>query len=61
MSKCVMLQDGFGTANTALIFHAQKLLALNEGDLPYAVSILLFMHTHLSSLHVKLFMPLLFV
>lgn len=32
-----VLQDGFGTANTALIFHAQKLLALHEGDLPYAV------------------------
>lgn len=32
-----MLQDGFGAANTALIFHAQKLLALHEGDLPYAV------------------------
>ena len=32
------MQDGFGTANTALIYHANKLLALHEGDLPYAVS-----------------------
>lgn len=30
-------KDGFGTANTALIYHANKLLALHEGDLPYAV------------------------
>ena len=36
---CVV-QDGFGTANTALIYHANKLLALHEGDLPYAVSTL---------------------
>lgn len=28
---------GVGTANTALVFHAKKLLALHEGDLPYAV------------------------
>ena len=26
-----------GTANTALIFHTKRLLALHEGDLPYAV------------------------
>ncbi|KAL3133697.1 hypothetical protein ABBQ32_008196 [Trebouxia sp. C0010 RCD-2024] len=31
------VKDGFGTANTALIYHANKLLALHEGDLPYAV------------------------
>lgn len=36
---CVyQLQDGWGTANTALIYHANKLLALHEADLPYAVS-----------------------
>ena len=29
--------DGEGTANTALVFHAKQLLALHEGDLPYAV------------------------
>lgn len=29
--------DGEGTANTALVYHAKKLLALHEGDLPYAV------------------------
>lgn len=34
--RCV--QDGWGTANTALIYHANKLLALHEADLPYAVS-----------------------
>ncbi|DBA75024.1 hypothetical protein WJX77_000411 [Trebouxia sp. C0004] len=31
------VKDGFGTANTALIYHANKLLVLHEGDLPYAV------------------------
>ncbi len=25
------------TANTALVYHANKLLVLHEGDLPYAV------------------------
>lgn len=39
------VQDGFGTANTALIYHANKLLALHEGDLPYAVSPLLLLFT----------------
>ncbi len=29
--------EGVGTANTAVVFHAKKLLALHEGDLPYAV------------------------
>ncbi|CAG9463470.1 unnamed protein product [Pedinophyceae sp. YPF-701] len=28
-------KDGGGTANTALLCHAQRLLALHEGDLPY--------------------------
>lgn len=31
------LQDGIGTANTALTFHNKQLLALVENDLPYAV------------------------
>jgi hypothetical protein len=31
------VQSGAGTGNTALVFHAKKLLALHEGDLPYAV------------------------
>ena len=30
-------KPGSGTANTALVYHARKLLALHEGDLPYAV------------------------
>ena len=30
-------QPGSGTANTALVYHARKLMALHEGDLPYAV------------------------
>ena len=30
-------EQGAGTANTALVCHAGKLLALHEGDLPYAV------------------------
>lgn len=34
---CLDLQDGFGTANTALTFHNKQLLALVENDLPYAV------------------------
>lgn len=29
--------EGEGTANTALVYHAKQLLALHEGDLPYAV------------------------
>ena len=33
---CVM-QKGIGTANTSVVFHAQRLLALQESDLPYAV------------------------
>ena len=31
--------DGDGTANTALVFHARRLLALHEGDLPYALRV----------------------
>ncbi|KAI5390187.1 Dixin [Lathyrus oleraceus] len=31
---------GHGTANTALVYHHQKLLALSEGDKPYAIKIL---------------------
>lgn len=31
--------DGDGTANTALVFHAKKLLALHEGDLPYVLRV----------------------
>lgn len=31
--------DGLGTANTALAFHAGRLLALHEGDLPYHLKI----------------------
>ena len=31
--------DGDGTANTALVFHAKRLLALHEGDLPYVLRV----------------------
>lgn len=31
------MQDGTGTANTAMAFHNKQLLALNEQDLPHAV------------------------
>jgi hypothetical protein len=30
-------KQGSGCANTALVFHAGKLLALHESDLPYAL------------------------
>ena len=33
------LQEGRGRANTALAAHAGRLLALHEGDLPYALRI----------------------
>ncbi len=29
--------NGGGTANTALVWHAKRILALNEGDQPYQV------------------------
>ena len=31
------LQDGSGTANTSVVFHAKQLLALQEQDMPYVV------------------------
>ncbi|KXZ51783.1 hypothetical protein GPECTOR_11g227 [Gonium pectorale] len=36
----VRTENGAGTANTALAFHAGRLLALHEGDLPYGVRVL---------------------
>ncbi|KAK9808424.1 hypothetical protein WJX73_003304 [Symbiochloris irregularis] len=33
-------QHGAGTANTALVYHARKLMSLHEGDLPYAMQVL---------------------
>lgn len=33
-------QDGGGTGNTALAYHAGRLLALHEGDLPYQLTVL---------------------
>lgn len=35
----IFQQDGVGTANTALVHHAGQLLALQEGDTPYALGI----------------------
>jgi hypothetical protein len=31
------VSEGVGTANTALVYHAKRIMALNEGDLPYQV------------------------
>lgn len=31
---------GGGAANTALVYHANKILALEEGDLPYQLRML---------------------
>eukprot|EP00899_Mesostigma_viride_P017268 jgi/Mesvir1/25542/Mv01786-RA.4 len=40
--KLGMIHSGSGgTANTALIFHGKALLALNEGDIPYAVRVMM--------------------
>ncbi|PNH02029.1 Carotenoid 9,10(9',10')-cleavage dioxygenase [Tetrabaena socialis] len=36
----VSVKNGAGTGNTALAFHAGRLLALHEGDLPYAIRVL---------------------
>ncbi|KAG2440102.1 hypothetical protein HXX76_004216 [Chlamydomonas incerta] len=36
----VNTSKGTGTANTALVFHAKRLLSLNEGDLPYGIKVL---------------------
>lgn len=32
--------EGAGTGNTALVFHAKRLLALHEADMPYALRVL---------------------
>ncbi|XP_022895849.1 carotenoid 9,10(9',10')-cleavage dioxygenase 1-like [Olea europaea var. sylvestris] len=38
--KVLDMSYGHGTANTALIYHHGKLLALNEADKPYAIKVL---------------------
>lgn len=35
--KTYDMTDGAGTANTSVLYHANKLLALYESDLPYQV------------------------
>ena len=45
--------EGEGTANTALVYHANKLMSLHEGDLPYAVSLLYHPHVAQSSLSIR--------
>mmetsp|Transcript_6206 Transcript_6206/g.16027 ORF Transcript_6206/g.16027 Transcript_6206/m.16027 type:complete len:525 (+) Transcript_6206:203-1777(+) len=35
-----VIRDGRGTANTAMVYHAKRLLALHEGDMPYALKVL---------------------
>jgi carotenoid cleavage dioxygenase len=39
--------SGGGTANTAMVAHARRLLALHEGDLPYAVGGVVWGHSPL--------------
>ena len=46
MADTRSLQVSTGTANTALVFHAQKLLSLHEADTPYHVSSYLFFGLH---------------
>ena len=43
------LQDGSGTANTNVVFHAKQLLALQEQDLPYLVRSSVLHHAPASS------------
>lgn len=50
------MQDGSGTANTALAFHNKQLLALVESDLPYAVRALSLGSSCLPNLHERLFL-----
>ncbi|EYU27047.1 hypothetical protein MIMGU_mgv1a004951mg [Erythranthe guttata] len=38
--KVLDVSYGFGTANTAMVYHHGKLLALSEGDKPYAIKVL---------------------
>ncbi|XP_065631053.1 carotenoid 9,10(9',10')-cleavage dioxygenase 1-like [Quercus suber] len=38
--KVLDVSYGYGTANTALVYHHGKLLALSEADKPYAVKVL---------------------
>ncbi|CAA2965319.1 carotenoid 9,10(9',10')-cleavage dioxygenase 1-like isoform X2 [Olea europaea var. sylvestris] len=38
--KVLDMSYGHGTANTALVYHHGKLLALHEGDKPYAIKVL---------------------
>ncbi|EXB32779.1 hypothetical protein L484_012509 [Morus notabilis] len=40
MLKVLDLSYGSGTANTALVYHSGKLLALHEGDKPYVLKVL---------------------
>lgn len=39
LETLTVLQNGKGRGNTALVFHANRLLALHESDLPYALRI----------------------
>ncbi|KAK4488621.1 hypothetical protein RD792_004390 [Penstemon davidsonii] len=38
--KVLDITYGYGTANTALVYHHGKLMALHEGDKPYAIKVL---------------------
>ena len=44
ITPAACVQHGTGQANTALVFHAKRLLSLYESDLPFAVRVTFALH-----------------